>query len=331
MPETVELTLGEAIREALAEEMSRDPAVFLMGEDIGRAGGVFMVTKGLEDEFGPERVMSTPIEEAGIVGLGVGAAMTGMRPVVELMFSDFLPLAMDQIVNQAAKMHYMTGGQARVPLVIRTTLGVGRGAAAQHSQSLQALVAHIPGLKVVLPSTPCDAKGLLKSAIRDDNPVIFIEDKMCYGTVKGPVPTAEYLVPLGVADVKREGQDVTLVATSRMVQLALNAAETLAQEGISTEVVDPRTVKPLDKATIVKSVMKTGRAVVIDLGHQSYGITAEIAAIIADEAFDYLDAPVKRLAALDVPVPMAPVLEMATIPDAKRVVDTVKGLFGRRY
>ncbi len=228
MPETIELTLGEAIREALAEEMSRDPAVFLMGEDIGRAGGVFMVTKGLEDEFGPERVMSTPIEEAGIVGLGVGAAMTGMRPVVELMFSDFLPLAMDQIANQAAKMHYMTGGQARVPLVIRTTLGVGRGAAAQHSQSLQALVAHIPGLKVVLPSTPYDAKGLLKSAIRDNNPVIFIEDKMCYSTVKGPVPTKEYLIPLGVADVKREGQDVTLVATSRMVQLALAAAETLA-------------------------------------------------------------------------------------------------------
>jgi pyruvate/2-oxoglutarate/acetoin dehydrogenase E1 component len=331
MPETIELTLGEAIREALAEEMSRDPAVFLMGEDIGRAGGVFMVTKGLEDEFGPERVMSTPIEEAGIVGLGVGAAMTGMRPVVELMFSDFLPLAMDQIANQAAKMHYMTGGQATVPLVIRTTLGVGRGAAAQHSQSLQALVAHIPGLKVVLPSTPYDAKGLLKSAIRDNNPVIFLEDKMCYSTVKGPVPTREYLIPLGTADVKREGQDVTLVATSRMVQMALAAAETLAQDGISAEVVDPRTVKPLDKATILKSVMKTGRAVVIDLGHLSYGITAEIAAVIADEAFDYLDAPVKRLAALDVPVPMAPVLEMATIPDEKRVVETVKGLFGRRY
>jgi pyruvate dehydrogenase E1 component beta subunit len=331
MPETIELTLGEAIREALAEEMSRDPAVFLMGEDIGRAGGIFMVTKGLQDEFGPERVMSTPIEEAGIVGLAVGAAMTGMRPVVELMFSDFLPLAMDQIANQAAKMHYMTGGQAAVPLVIRTTMGVGRGAAAQHSQSLHALVAHIPGLKVVLPSTPYDAKGLLKSAIRDNNPVIFIEDKMCYSTVKGPVPTREYLIPLGMADVKREGQDVTLVATSRMVQLALAAAETLARDGISAEVVDPRTVKPLDKGTILKSVMKTGRAVVIDLGHLSYGITAEIAAIIADEAFDYLDAPVKRLAALDVPVPMAPVLEMATIPDEKRVVATIKGLFGRRY
>ncbi len=331
MPETIELTLGEAIREALAEEMSRDPLVFLMGEDIGRAGGIFMVTKGLAEEFGAERVMNTPIAEAGIVGLGVGAAMTGMRPVVELMFNDFLPLAMDQIANQAAKMHYMTGGQATVPLVIRTPMGTGRGAAAQHSQSLQALVAHIPGLKVVMPSTPYDAKGLLKSAIRDDNPVIFIEHKMCYSTVKGPVPSKEYLIPLGVADVKREGQDVTLVAISRMVQVALAAAETLAHDNISVEVVDPRTIKPLDKATILKSVMKTGRAIVIDEGHRSYGVTAEIAAIIADEAFDYLDAPVKRLGALDTPVPMAPILEVATIPNEQQVVATAKALFGRRY
>jgi pyruvate/2-oxoglutarate/acetoin dehydrogenase E1 component len=331
MPETVELTMAQAIRAALAEEMSRDPAVFLMGEDIGRAGGIFMVTKGLQEEFGPERVMDTPISEAGIVGMGVGAAMTGMRPVVEIMFSDLLMLAMDQIVNQAAKMHYMTGGQAKVPLVIRSTIGAGRSAAAQHSQSLQALVAHIPGLKVVMPSTPYDAKGLLKSAIRDDNPVIFLEDKMCYHTVKGPVPSEEYLIPLGVADVKRQGQDVTLVATSSMVQVALTAADLLAQEGISAEVVDPRTLRPLDKETIVRSVMKTNRAVVIDEGHLTYGVTAEIAAIIADEAFDYLDAPVKRLGAADVPVPMAPVLEAATVPDAHRVVSTVKGLLGRRY
>jgi pyruvate dehydrogenase E1 component beta subunit len=325
------MTLGEAIREALAEELSRDPTVFIMGEDVGRAGGIFMVTKGLYEEFGKDRVMDTPIEEAGIVGLAVGAAMTGMRPIVELMFTDFLPLAMEQLINQAAKMHYMTAGQAKVPMVLRTTLGTGRGAAAQHSQSLHVLVAHIPGLKVVLPSTPYDAKGLLKSAIRDDNPVIFIEHKMCYSTVKGPVPAQEYLLPLGVADVKREGQDVTLVALSRMVQVALAAAETLARDGISAEVVDPRTIRPLDKGTILKSAMKTGRAVVIDEGHLTYGVTAEIAAIIADEAFDYLDAPVKRLAATDTPVPMAPVLEVATIPNEAKVVETVKGLFGRRY
>ncbi len=330
MPETRELTICEAIREALAEELNRDPAVFLMGEDIGRAGGVFKVTEGLQDEFGKDRVMDTPISEAGIAGLGVGAAMTGMRPVVEIMFSDLLTLAMDQVVNQAAKMHYMTGGQARVPLVIRTTLGAGRGAAAQHSQSLQAWMAHVPGLKVVLPSTPYDAKGLLKSAIRDDNPVIFFEDKMSYG-VKAPVPGSEYTIPLGVADVKRAGDAVTLVATSSMVQVALGAADILAEEGISAEVVDPRTLKPLDKDTILESVKKTERAVVIDEGYLSYGVTAEIAAIIADEAFDYLDAPVKRIGGIDVPIPMATALELATIPSEEQVVETVKGLFRRRY
>lgn len=331
MPDTREMTYGEAIREAMAEEMSRDPAVFLMGEDIGRAGGIFMVTKGLQEEFGKERVMDTPIEEAGIVGLGVGAALTGMRPVVEIMFSDLLMLAMDQIVNQAAKLHYMTGGQAKVPLVIRATIGAGRGAAAQHSQSLQALFAHIPGLKVVMPSTPYDAKGLMKSAIRDDSPVIFLEDKMSYSAVKGPVPTREYLIPLGTADIKREGRDVTLVATSSMVQVALAAADLLVQDGIEAEVVDPRTLRPLDRETIVASARKTSRAVVIDEGHLTYGVTAEIAATIADQAFDDLDAPVKRLGAADVPVPMVPVLETATVPNADRVVETVKALFGRRY
>ncbi|MGQ9500700.1 MAG: alpha-ketoacid dehydrogenase subunit beta [Anaerolineae bacterium] len=325
-----ELTIVEALREALAEEMSRDPTVFLMGEDIGRANGVFNVTAGLQDEFGKERVIDTPISEAGFTGMGVGAALTGMRPVVEILFCDFMTLAMDQIVNQAAKLHYMTGGQAKVPLVIRTLMGAGRGAAAQHSQSLQAWVAHIPGLKVVMPSTPYDAKGLLKSAIRDDNPVIFFEDKMCY-QIKGPVPVGEYTIPLGVADVKRSGDDVTFVATSSMVQVALSAAEALAQEGISAEVVDPRTLKPLDKETILNSVKKTGRAVVIDEGHLSYGVTAEIAAIIADEAFDYLDAPVKRLGALDVPVPMTPVLEQATVPNVEQLVATARSLFGRRY
>ncbi|PWH18434.1 MAG: alpha-ketoacid dehydrogenase subunit beta [Ardenticatenia bacterium] len=325
-----EITIVEALREALAEEMSRDPTVFLMGEDIGRANGVFNVTAGLQDEFGKERVIDTPISEAGFTGMGIGAALTGMRPVVEILFCDFMTLAMDQIVNQAAKLYYMTGGQAKVPLVVRTLMGAGRGAAAQHSQSLHVWVAHIPGLKVVMPSTPYDAKGLLKSAIRDDNPVIFFEDKMSY-QVKGLVPVGEYTIPLGVADVKRVGTDVTFVATSSMVQVALAAAEVLEQEGISAEVVDPRTLKPLDKETILESVKKTGRAVVIDEGHLSYGVTAEIAAIIADEAFDYLDAPVKRLGAMDVPVPMAPVLEQATVPNVEQLVATTRGLFGRRY
>jgi pyruvate/2-oxoglutarate/acetoin dehydrogenase E1 component len=327
MLETRELTIREAIREALSEELSRDPAVFLMGEDIGRAGGVFMVTAGLQEEFGPGRVMDAPISEAGISGIGVGAAMTGMRPVVEIMFSDFLTLAMEQIANQAAKMHYMTGGQARVPLVVRTTIGAGRGAAAQHSQSMQAWVAHVPGLKVVMPSTPYDAKGLLKASIRDDNPVIFLEDKMSYD-VKGPVPGGEYTVPLGVADVKREGNDVTLVATSSMVQVALEAADLLAQEGISAEVVDPRCLRPLDKETILASVRKTSRAVVIDEGCLSYGVTAEIASIIMEEAFFYLDAPVRRIGATDVPIPMTPVLEFATIPNEQQVVETVREIMG---
>ncbi len=330
MPEMREITIVEALREALAEEMSRDPTVFLMGEDIGRANGVFNVTAGLQDEFGKERVIDTPISEAGFTGMGVGAALTGMRPVIEILFCDFMTLAMDQIVNQAAKLHYMTGGQAKVPLVIRTLMGAGRGAAAQHSQSLHAWVAHIPGLKVVMPSTPYDAKGLLKSAIRDDNPVVFFEDKMSY-QVKGLVPVGEYTIPLGVADVKRVGGDVTFIATSSMVQVALAAAEMLAQEGISAEVVDPRTLKPLDKETILESVKKTGRVVIIDEGYLSYGVTAEIAAIIADEAFDYLDAPVKRLGAMDVPVPMVPVLEQATVPNAEQLVTTARSLFGRRY
>jgi pyruvate dehydrogenase E1 component beta subunit len=325
MRETRELTIREAIREALAEELARDPKVFLMGEDIGRAGGVFMVTAGLQEEFGPDRVMDTPISEAGVAGVGVGAAMTGMRPVVEIMFSDFLTLALEQIVNQAAKMHYMTGGQAHVPLVVRTTVGAGRGAAAQHSQSMQAWVAHVPGLKVVMPSTPYDAKGLLKSAIRDKNPVIFLEDKMSYD-VKGSVPTEEYTIPLGVADIKRQGEDVTLVAISSMIQVALRAADSLEQEGIRAEIVDPRCLKPLDKEAIVASVRKTSRAVVIDEGYLAYGATAEIASIIADEAFFYLDAPVKRIGALDVPVPMVPVLELTTIPNEEQVVETVRVL-----
>jgi pyruvate dehydrogenase E1 component beta subunit len=330
MPEVREQSIAEAVRDGLAEILSSDPLVFLMGEDIGQAGGVFNVYTGLQDEFGPDRVMNTPISEAGMAGIGVGAAMVGMHPIVDIMFGDFLTLAMDQIVNQAAKMYYMTGGQVSVPLVIRTTLGAGRSSGAHHSQSLHAWLCHIPGLKVAIPSTPADAKGLLKTAVRDPNPVIIYEDKMMY-QLKGPVPVGEYSIPFGVADVKRAGEDVTIVATSSMVHVALKAAETLAAENISVEVIDPRTLRPLDTRTIIESVKKTNRAVVIDEGYYSFGITGELASTIADEAFDYLDAPVKRIAAEDVPVPLAPVLEFSTIPDETRLIETVKSLFGRRY
>jgi pyruvate dehydrogenase E1 component beta subunit len=323
MPEYEETTLRVAVRQALAEEMRRDQRVFLLGEDVGPAGGVFKVFEGLYEEFGPERVRDTPISEAGIVGVAVGAALTGMRPVVDIMFGDFVTLAMDQIVNQAAKLRYMTGGQATVPLVVHTTLGAGRSSAAQHSQSLHAWFAHIPGLKVVVPSTPSDAKGLLKSAIRDDNPVIVFEDKMAY-SMTGRVPTGESLVPIGLADVKCEGEDVTIVATSSMVQVALEASDTLLNRGISAEVVDPRTLKPLDEETILRSVRKTGRAVIVDEGYQSYGVTAEIAAIIAEKALYSLDAPVRRLGAMDVPIPFSPALEFDTIPKAADLVAAVE-------
>lgn len=304
-----EISLAEAVREALREEMRRDSTVFLMGEDVGRAGGPFKVSDGLMTEFGANRVVDTPISEAGFTGLGVGAAMTGMRPIIEIMFCDFLTLAMDQIVNQAAKMYYMTGGQVSVPMVVRTGLGAGRRSAAQHSQSLHAWMAHIPGLKVVLPAAPYDAKGLMKSSIRHNGPVIFFEDKAMY-KIQGQVPEGEYVIPLGVADVKREGADVTVVATSSMVQVALVAADRLAQEGIELEVIDPRTIKPLDIDTITTSVQKTHRAIVVDEGYRSFGVTAEIAAEIADRAFECLDSPVKRYAAMDVPVPFTPNLSM---------------------
>src|ERR1700704_4558412 len=257
------LSMAEAVREALAQEMRRDPSVFLMGEDVAEAGTPFKVLSGLVQEFGPDRVMDTPISEPGFTGISLGAAMTGMRPVVDIMFGDFLFLALDQIANQAAKVHYMSGGKLKVPLVIRTTLGATRRSAAQHSQSLHALVSHIPGLKVALPSTPYDAKGLMKSAIRDDNPVLIFEDKLSY-TLKGTVPEDDYLIPFGRADVKLLGDDITLVATSSMVYVALAAAELLAQQGISAEVIDPRTTVPLDVETLVKSAIKTGRVIVID-------------------------------------------------------------------
>jgi pyruvate dehydrogenase E1 component beta subunit len=315
---TRELTLAQAVAEAFQEEMRRDPTIFVIGEDVAEAGTPFKVLAGLVDEFGTERVVDSPISEPGITGLALGAAMTGMRPVVDIMFGDFMTLVMDQLVNQAAKIHYMSGGRLNAPLTIRTTLGATRRSAAQHSQSLHALVAHVPGLKVVLPATPYDAKGLLKAAIRDDNPVVVFEDKMMFA-VKGPVPEEEYVLPLGVADVKREGEDLTIVATSSMVYVALEAAERLAADGISAEVVDPRTLAPLDRDTIVGSAAKTGRAIVVDEGHRSFGAGAEIAAVIAEEAFYELDAPVRRICAMDVPIPFSPVLEDLTVPTADDV------------
>jgi acetoin:2,6-dichlorophenolindophenol oxidoreductase subunit beta len=325
---TREISLAQAVNEALAEELRRDPAVFLVGEDVAEAGTPFKVTSGLVEEFGPERVLDSPISEAGITGLGLGAAMTGMRPVVDIMFGDFLTLVMDQLANQAAKVHYMSGGRLKAPLTVRTTLGATRRSAAQHSQSLHAWVSHVPGLKVALPSTPYDAKGLLKTAIRDDNPVVFFEDKMMFA-VKGPVPDGEYTIPFGVADVKREGEDVTLVATSSMVYVALEAADLLAGEGVSAEVVDPRTLVPLDRETLVASAKKTGRVVVVDEGHTSYGASAELAAAIAEDAFYWLDAPVRRAAAMDVPVPFSPVLEDQTVPTAESVAALSKSLLGK--
>jgi len=322
-----ELTFGQAIYEGLAEEMRRDEKVFIIGEDVAEAGTAFKVLTGLVDEFGPDRVMDSPISEPGIVGIGLGAAMTGMRPVVDLMFGDFLTLAMDQLVNQAAKIHYMSGGKLKAPMVLRTTMGATRRSAAQHSQSLHAWFSHVPGLKVVVPSTPYDAKGLLKTAIRDDNPVVFFEDKMMYAQ-KGPVPEEEYLIPLGEADVKREGSDISLVATSSMVYVALDAAELLEQDGISAEVIDPRTTFPLDKQTLIDSAKKTSRAIVVDEGYERYGVTAELASVIAEGAFFYLDAPVKRMGAMDVPIPFSPALEDLTVATPETVAETARSLMG---
>src|SRR5205809_7291662 len=328
MPETRELTLGEAVREALAEEMRRDPRVFVCGEDIAEAGTVFKVLTGLVDEFGKDRLLDTPISEAGFTGIGVGAAMTGLRPVVDIMFGDFLTLTMDQMVNQAAKAHYMSGGHWRVPMVMRTTLGATRRSAAQHSQSLHAWFSHMPGLKVVLPSTPYDAKGLLKTAIRDENPVVFFEDKMMY-KLKGPVPEEEYTIPLGVADVKRVGEDITIVATSSMVQVALGAAELLEKIGVSVEVIDPRTTWPLDEKTLIESAKKTSRAMVVDEGYGRYGVTGEIASVIAEGAFYNLEAPVKRMGAMHVPIPFSPPLEDVTVPTEHKVFEAARTLCGK--
>ncbi|MEM1429189.1 MAG: alpha-ketoacid dehydrogenase subunit beta [Pseudomonadota bacterium] len=322
---TREIKFAQAVNEAIAEEMRRDPAVFLMGEDVAEAGTPFKITAGLVEEFGTDRVIDTPISEPGFAGIGVGAAMTGSRPIVDLMFGDFLYLVMDQICNQAAKIHYMSGGKLTVPLVLRTNMGATRRSAAQHSQSLQALVAHIPGLKVAMPSSAYEAKGLLKTAIRDDNPVVIFEDKMMYQD-KAFVPEAEYLIPFGQANILRPGRDITLVATSSMVQVCMSAADALTADGISAEVIDPRTLVPFDEATVLESVRKTSRAIVVDEGHQNYGVTAEIASRISEKAFFHLDAPVARMGAMDVPVPFSPALEDLTVPTPQAVADRARKL-----
>ncbi len=313
----------QAINEALEEEMKRDERVFVMGEDIGIYGGAYGATRGLLEKFGPERIRETPISESAIAGVGVGAAMTGMRPVNEIMYIDFTLLSADQLANQGAKNRYMFGGKSIMPFVLRTEGGAGRGVAAQHSQSLEAIWTHFPGLYVVMPATPYDAKGLLKAAIREDNLVMFIEHKMLYGE-KGPVPEEEYIIPLGVADVKRAGNDVTIIAYSRMVLRALEAAEELANEGIDVEVIDLRTLKPLDTATLVTSVQKTGRVVILSEGYKNTGFNAELLATVNDLAFDYLDAPIVRVASADVPVPASPALEEYAIPQTRDVIAAVR-------
>ncbi|MFQ5711977.1 MAG: alpha-ketoacid dehydrogenase subunit beta [Candidatus Geothermarchaeales archaeon] len=322
-----EITFVEALNEALREEMRRDERVFIMGEDVGVFGGIYRVTKGLMEEFGPERVRDTPISEEGFVGAGVGAAITGMRPVVEIMYADFLANCMNQIVNFAAKMRYMSGDQLKVPLVVRAMMGHGRGHGGDHSQVPMPWFMNVPGLKIVVPSTPYDAKGLLKAAVRDDNPVMFFEPFLLYG-MRGPVPEEEYTIPLGEADVKREGEDLTIVAVSAMVPRALKAADRLRGEGVNAEVIDPRTLIPLDKKTIVESVRKTGRLITVEYSHKTGGIGAEISATIMEEAFDYLDAPVLRLASPDMSIPVSPPLAKLTVPDVEDIVGVAKKILG---
>jgi len=325
-----EITYTEAVREALSEAMREDENVFIMGEDIGVYGGAFGVTRGMIEEFGPERVRHTPIAESAIAGAAVGAAITGMRPVFELQFSDFITIALDQIVNQAAKIHYMYGGNVSIPLVMRTPGGSGTGAAAQHSQSLENWTAHVPGLIVIQPSTAYDAKGLLHSAIANNNPVMFYEHKLCYRT-KGDVPEGKYFIPIGVADIKRQGKDISVIATSYMVHKALEAAEILAKEGIDIEVVDPRTLVPLDKKTIVESVKKTGRALVVTEAVKRSGFSSELAAVIVEEeSFDYLDHPVVRLAGAETPIPYEPNLEKLAVPQVNDIVEACRKIMAAK-
>jgi pyruvate dehydrogenase E1 component beta subunit len=322
-----EITMVEALNEALREEMRRDDTVIIMGEDVGVLGGLYRVTRGLMEEFGSERVRDTPISEEGFVGAGIGLAITGFKPVVEIMYSDFLANCMNQIVNFAAKMRYMSRGQLRVPMVIRALIAHGRGHGGDHSQVPITWFMGVPGLKIVAPSTPYDAKGLLKASIRDDSPVLFFEPYILY-RLKGPVPEEEYTIPLGKADVKKEGEDLTIVAVSAMVPRALSAAEALEGEGVSVEVIDPRTVVPLDKETIVDSVKKTGRLVTVEYSHKRGGVGAEISAIIMEEAFDYLDAPVLRVASPNIPVPVSPPLGKLTIPGVEDIISTARKIIG---
>jgi pyruvate/2-oxoglutarate/acetoin dehydrogenase E1 component len=326
-----ELTYAEALREGLRQAMMADPSVFLIGEDIGRYGGAFGVTAGLIDEFGGERVIDTPISEAGIAGACIGSALTGMRPVGEIQFMDFVTLSMEQIVLQAAKIRFMFGGKASVPMVLRMPAGAGTGAAAQHSESLESWFVHVPGLKVVAPSSPYDAKGLLLASIQDDNPVIFVEHKLLYKE-KGPVPEEMYTLPLSQSHVVRQGRHLTLVATSAMVPRALEAAEQLAAEGIDVEVIDPRTLKPLDDAPIIESVKKTGRALIVHEAVKTGGFGGEIVArIVESEAFDYLEAPVRRLASLDIPVPYNRTLEAAMVPQVENIAAEARKLVKGKY
>lgn len=324
-----EITYSEAIKESMSQAMRGDEDVFLLGEDIGVYGGAFGLTNGMIEEFGPERVRITPISESAISGCAVGAAITGMRPILEIQFSDFIMIAMDNIVNQAAKMRYMFGGKGNVPVVIRLPGGSGAGFAAQHSQSLEAWMTHIPGLKVVQPSNAYDAKGLMSAAIKDNNPVLFYEHKMLY-SVKDQVPEEEYEIPLGVADVKREGKDVTIVATGIMVNRSLEAAEELVKEGIHVEVIDPRTLVPLDEKTILESVKKTSRVLVVYEAVKRGGYGAEIASMIAEsDVFDFLDAPIRRLGGVATPIPYNPSLERAAVPQTENIVEECRKLMNR--
>jgi len=319
------ITFSGAIKEALYEEMKRDKSVYLIGQDVGRHGGWFGVTKGLYEEFGPERIIDTPISELIISGSSVGAALMGMRPVAEIMYADFLTLAADHIVNQAAKERYMFQDKdVSVPLVIRTAFGAGGGGGAHHCQNLEMWFAHIPGLKVVMPSTPYDAKGLLKASIRDENPVIFFEHRYLYDNLEELIPEEEYIIPLGEADIKKNGKDVTIITLGAMLQKVLNVAEELNKEGIEAEIVDLRTLRPLDHRTIIKSVKKTGRVVIITEAWKTCGISSEIAALIADEAFSFLKAPIKRIGSLEMPTPVSPILEKAYLPDENDILMQVR-------
>jgi pyruvate dehydrogenase E1 component beta subunit len=322
------ITYRQALTEALREEMDRDPNVFLLGEEIGRFGGSYKVTEGLLDEYGPLRVLGTPISESGIIGLATGAAMTGLRPVAEIMTINFIIVGMDQLVNNAAKIPYMFGGEARTPLVVRTPSGAGHQLTAQHSQVLEVWFAYVPGMYVVAPSTAADAKGLLKTCIRDENPILFVENVLLYNE-KGEVPEGEYTIPLGKADIKREGEDVTLISYSRMVHVALDAAEALAEDGISAEVIDLRSLRPLDMETVIESVKKTNRALIVHEGWRKFGAGAEIAAQIQEYAFDYLDHPVQRITGVEVPLPYAVSLEKAALPKLEDVIEGARKMLGK--